>query len=282
MENIYHYKTIATAIAYIRENYNKQPCLDEVAESVHLSKYHFQRTFKKWAGISPKEFLQYTTIEQAKKALLKGQSTLHAAYDVGLSGNSRLHDLFVKVESCTPGEFQNKSKGITIYIAEFDTPFGKLAVAETEKGISNLIFGSSYELMNIEHYKKATFKRELRKNGELIKQYFTNWILPSQYINLDLIGTTFQIQVWKALLQIPSSNLLAYQDIADKIKKQNAVRAVGTAIGKNPVAYLIPCHRVIKSNGDFGNYRWSPERKVIINAYESVVLSERQQSKLLK
>lgn len=274
MENSYHYQTMAKAIAYLRDNYDQQPSLDEVAGFVHMSKYHFQRTFKKWAGISPKEFLQYTTIEQAKKALLQGQSTLEAAHGVGLSGNSRLHDLFIKIESCSPGEFQKKSKGLTLYTGEFDTPFGKAALIESEKGIANLTFGTSNELMGLEQYRNARFKSGLGENGQRVKQYFSNWEVPTAPIQINLSGTPFQIQVWKALLQVPPSNLVAYQDIAKAIEKPKAVRAVGTAIGKNPIAYLIPCHRVIKGNGEYGNYHWDARRKLIINAYESAILHQ--------
>ena len=273
MENQYHYQTIARAINYIRENYLRQPDLDEMAESVNLSKYHFQRLFKKWVGISPKEFLQYTTIEQAKKVLSKGHSTHSTSYEVGLSGNSRLHDLFVKIEACTPGEFLRKSRGMTIYIHSFETPFGGVSLAETNRGISGMIFGSTDELIAADHYKFAQFKKGLRENGEKVKVYFSNWNSPASPINLDLVGTKFQIQVWKALLQISSASLATYTDIATSIGKPKAVRAVGTAIGQNPVAYLIPCHRVIRSNGEFGNYRWSAERKLMINAYEYAKLS---------
>lgn len=272
MENQYHYEIIAKAISFIRENFRNQPDLDEIAEHVHLSKFHFQRIFKLWAGISPKEFLQYTTIEHAKKSLAEGHSTLQTSYETGLSGNSRLHDLFIKIESCTPGEFQKKSKGMKILIDEFETPFGKAAIAETGKGISGLIFGSPDELIKTEHYKNAEFIKGLGTNGEIIRKYFSDWKVPAKSINLYLAGTPFQIQVWKALLQIPSSRLASYRDIAKSVKNPTAVRAVGTAVANNPVAYLIPCHRIIKNNGEFGNYHWSSERKIIINAYESAVL----------
>ncbi|TYP99121.1 O-6-methylguanine DNA methyltransferase [Tenacibaculum adriaticum] len=204
MENTYHFDTIAKAIYFIKNHHIEQPTLEEIANHVHLSKFHFQRLFKKWVGISPKEYLQFITIEKAKESLRKGQSTLEASYNVGLSGNSRLHDLFIKIEACTPGQFKQKGKGLQIYVGE--------------------------------------------------------------------IGTPFQLQVWKALLQIPSSYLLAYHDIAKMIDNPRAVRAVGTAIGKNPIAYLIPCHRVIKSDGNIGNYRWNSERKITINSYETIQL----------
>ena len=274
MENKYHFNIIAKAIYFIKNHHFEQPSLDEIANHVNLSKFHFQRIFKKWVGISPKDYLQFITIEKAKESLRKGQSTLETSYDVGLSGNSRLHDLFIKIEACTPGQFQKRGENLKIYFGEIETPFGNAMIAETEKGICSFSFDNS----NIEkiksEYTQASIKNELSKNGRLVKAYFKNWKVPTTPISLDLSGTPFQIQVWKALLQIPPSYLLSYQDIAKKIDNPKAVRAVGTAIGKNPVAYLIPCHRVIKSDGDIGNYRWNPERKIAINSYESIKLKE--------
>ena len=275
MENRYHFSIIEKAIGYIREYREGQPSLDQIADHVHMSKFHFQRLFRKWAGVSPKEFLQYLTIERAKKALQKGKSTLETAYYVGLSGNGRLHDLFLKIEACTPGEFRNRGKGVRICIGEIDTLFGVAAIAETKKGICRLSFDSMSDFLEIlkNDYPDAVFIEELGENGKLAEQYFRNWEIPEKRIGLDLQGTPFQIQVWKALLQIPSSSLVSYGSIASSVENPGAVRAVGTAIGKNPVAYLIPCHRVINSNGDMGKYRWNSERKMAINAYEGVRLN---------
>jgi len=272
MDKHYHYETIARAITYIRHNYENQPSLEEIAEHVHLSQFHFQRLFKEWAGISPKSFLQYTTIEHAKKALITGHSTLETSYEVGLSGNSRLHDLFIKIEACTPGNFKKRSQGLIIYISETDSPFGTISIAETERGISNISFGPKEEILSLDQYKNAEFKEGLKTNGSLIKEYFKNWKVPSTKISLDLIGTSFQIQVWKALLKIPPSHLSSYRSISESINRPNSSRAVGNAVGKNPIAYFIPCHRVIRNNGEFGNYHWGEERKVILNAYESALL----------
>ncbi|MGI9552828.1 MAG: methylated-DNA--[protein]-cysteine S-methyltransferase [Aurantibacter sp.] len=275
MENIYHFNIIEKAIGYIREYHDGQPTLDQIAAHVHMSKFHFQRLFKKWAGVSPKEFLQYLTVERAKEALQNGKSTLDTAYDVGLSGNGRLHDLFLKIEACTPGEFRNRGKGVQIKVGEIDTSFGVAAIAETEKGICRLSFDSFSVFLDTlkEEYSYAEFTEELGENGKLAQQYFRNWKIPKKKIGLDLHGTPFQIQVWKALLQIPSSSLASYQNIASSLKNQGAVRAVGTAIGKNPIAYLIPCHRVIKNNGKMGEYRWNSERKMAINGYEGIHLN---------
>ena len=272
MENKYHYDIIAKAIYFIKNYHKEQPSLDEISNQVNLSKFHFQRVFKKWVGISPKDYLQFITLENAKESLRKGQSTLETSYDVGLSGNSRLHDLFIKIEACTPGEFKKRGQNLKFYVSEIETPFGNATIVETQKGISSLSFDTlHFERIKTE-YHQAIFTNELAYNGKIVQEYFKNWKMPSTPTSLDLTGTSFQIQVWKALLQIPSSNLLAYQDIARMIDNPKAVRAVGTAIGKNPIAYLIPCHRVIKSDGNMGDYRWSTERKIAINSYESIKL----------
>lgn len=271
MENTYHFDTIAKAIHYIKLNHLDQPSLEEVAEHVHLSKYHLQRLFQQWVGLSPKAFLQYITVEQAKRSLTAGISTLEAAYESGLSGNGRLHDLFVKIEACTPGEFKQRGRGLRIIYQVVETPFGNALLAETERGICKIHFLSSDEealdLLQAD-YPDALLETGIGPNGKLLLQYFTDWQIPQTRIGIDLRGTPFQIQVWKALLQIPPAQLSAYQQIANWIEKPKAVRAVGTAIGKNPIAYLIPCHRVIKSDGQMGNYRWAAERKVAINGYE--------------
>ncbi len=278
MENNYHFDLIAKSIRFIKTNHIEQPNLDEIAAQVNLSKYHFQKLFQKWAGVTPKVFLQYTTIEQAKKSLQAGKSTLETAYQVGLSGNGRLHDLFVKMEACTPGEFQKRGDGLKINFEEIDTPFGKAVVAETEKGICKLSFTDGQRILENDlekEFPNAIFTKGLGKNGKLVQSFFKNWKIPKQKIGLDLQGTPFQVQVWKALLQIPSSQLLSYKDIAKKIEKPKASRAVGTAIGKNPIAYLIPCHRVIRQNGEMGGYRWNPERKAAMNGYECLNFSSK-------
>ncbi|WP_075342570.1 bifunctional helix-turn-helix domain-containing protein/methylated-DNA--[protein]-cysteine S-methyltransferase [Tenacibaculum agarivorans] len=272
MKNTYHYDIIAKAISFIKNHHKEQPSLDEIANQFNLSKFHFQRVFKKWVGISPKDYLQFITLEKAKESLRKGKSTLETSYTIGLSGNSRLHDLFIKIEGCTPGEFQKRGRNLKFHIGEIETPFGNAIIVETQKGISSLSFDKSHFERIKKEYDQAIFINELATNGKIVQEYFKNWKIPLTSISLDLVGTSFQIQVWKALLQIPSSNLLAYQDIAKMIDNPKAVRAVGTAIGKNPIAYLIPCHRVIKSDGNMGDYRWSTERKIAINSYESIKL----------
>ena len=272
MENKSQYRTVAKAIKFIKSHQFEQPSFEGIAKSVFLSKFHFQRVFKKWVGISPKDYLQFITLEKAKEALRKGQSTLQTSHKIGLSGNSRLHDLFVKIEACTPGQFQKRGKGLKCFYDEIKTPFGKAFIVETEKGICSFSFDeSSFEKFKSE-YSQAELFSGVSKNGKLAQAYFSNWKVPSVPIALDLIGTPFQIQVWKALLRIPSANLLSYKNIAELINSPKASRAVGTAIGKNPIAYLIPCHRVIKSDGGIGGYRWNIERKIAMNSYEAIKL----------
>ncbi|MCB0534015.1 MAG: methylated-DNA--[protein]-cysteine S-methyltransferase [Saprospiraceae bacterium] len=269
----YAYDTIAEAIRFLRENRAQQPSLDEVAEHVFLSKFHFQRLFRQWAGVTPKAFLQVITVEQAKKSLRQGKSTLESAFEAGLSGTGRLHDLFVKLEACTPGEFKERGQGLHIRWATFDTPFGQSFVAETEKGICMLSFTDdpARSLGNLKkEFPNARYENVLGENSARAKHYLTTWELPKEKIGLDIKGTPFQIQVWKALLQIPAAQNVAYQDIAQAINKPKALRAIGTAIGKNPIAYLIPCHRVINANGESGKYHWGDNRKVAINGYERI------------
>ena len=276
MENKYHFQQIEKAIEFIKNRRSGQPSLDEIAEHVHMSKFHFQRVFKKWAGLSPKDFLQYLTLEQAKRSLQKGKSTLEAAYDAGLSGNGRLHDLFVKIEACTPGEYSKQGEHLRFIVSQIDSPFGKLSLAESQRGISRLSFDSRQSLIEElkDEFSMAQITSGLGPNGLKAERYFENWQYPDSPIKLDLWGSAFQIQVWKALLEIPSSHLLSYKDVATLIGKPQANRAVGTAIGNNPVAYLIPCHRVIRKSGEIGNYRWGENRKAAMNGYESALLSD--------
>ncbi|MEO1258709.1 MAG: methylated-DNA--[protein]-cysteine S-methyltransferase [Bacteroidota bacterium] len=269
-----HYHIVEQVIKFLEKNQSQQPSLEDISKHVYLSKFHLQRIFQDWAGITPKQFLQYLTTEHSKSLLRLGKSTLQTSYEAGLSGNGRLHDLFVKCEAVSPGEFKNRGKNLAIEWEVIQTAFGATLIAETDKGICKVSFLSSgakpiEELLLDFPY--ANFKNRLGINGNLLKKYFNTWHIPKEKISIHFKGTPFQIQVWKALLQIPAGNLVAYQDIGNKIGNPKAVRAIGTAIGKNPIAYLIPCHRVIKNNGFMGSYRWTGERKKIINAYEAAL-----------
>jgi AraC family transcriptional regulator of adaptative response/methylated-DNA-[protein]-cysteine methyltransferase len=276
-ENI-NYNRIADAIDYIKANFKEQPNLDEVAEKVHLSPFHFQRLFTEWAGTSPKKFLQYISVEHAKKILKEdNQTTLFdAAFDTGLSGTSRLHDLFVNIEGMTPAEYKNGGKNLDINFSFAESPFGNIVVASTQKGVCFMAFAENEEsgFEDLKHkFPNAAFFRKLdlmQQNALFIFQ--NDWSKLSE-IKLHLKGTDFQLKVWETLLKIPMGQLSTYGSIAHQIEKPNASRAVGTAIGSNPVAFLIPCHRVIQSTGNFGGYMWGNTRKTAIIGWEGVQIN---------
>lgn len=270
-ENI-NYNRIADAIDYIKANFKEQPNLDEVAEKVHLSPFHFQRLFSDWAGTSPKKFLQYTSLEHAKKLLKENQATIsETAYETGLSGTSRLHDLFVNIEGMTPAEYKNGGKNLEINYSFAESPFGNIIVASTQKGVCFMAFAEDEAIgfNDLKHkFPNAAFTRKLdlaQQNALFIFQ--NDWSKLSE-IKLHLKGTDFQLKVWETLLKIPMGQLSTYGTIAHQIQKPNASRAVGTAIGSNPVAFLIPCHRVIQSSGVFGGYMWGNTRKTAIIGWE--------------
>lgn len=268
-----HYKKIATAIQFIQENSTSQPELEEIAKSVNLSPFHFQRIFTEWAGVSPKQFLQYLTLQNAKSILSKPQSTLFdAAYETGLSGTSRLHDLFVKIEGMTPGEYKNGGEKLTIRYSFQKGIFGEYLVASTEKGICNLFFydvPKEKVLSELqEQWDQAQLVQKTDENQERVVRFFDNALNHREKIKLHLKGTDFQIKVWEALLKIPEGQLSSYSKIAASIEQESASRAVGSAIGKNPIGYLIPCHRVIKSTGGIGEYRWGSQRKRAMIGWE--------------
>lgn len=268
-----NYNRIAEAIEYIKNNFKEQPNLDEVAEQVHLSPFHFQRLFSEWAGTTPKKFLQYTSIEHAKKLLTDNQATLFdTAFETGLSGTGRLHDLFINIEGMTPAEYKNGGNNLSINYSFAESPFGNLIVASTPKGVCYMAFNDDEAIAL--HDLKAKFPNAIfQRKVDLIQQnslfiFQNDWNkLPE--VKLHLKGTDFQLKVWETLLKIPIGNLSTYGNIAEQIGKPNASRAVGTAIGSNPVAFLIPCHRVIQSSGNIGGYMWGNTRKTAIIGWES-------------
>lgn len=267
-----NYVRIAEAIEYIRENFKEQPNLDEVAEKVNLSPSHFQRLFTDWAGVSPKKFLQYISVEHAKQILRDKQATLFdATHETGLSSTGRLHDLFIKIEGMTPGEFKNGGENLFINYSYAESPFGNIIVASTPKGICYMAFSENEEeaISNLrKHFPSANFTHKLDLIQQNALYIFTHdWDKLNQ-VKLHLKGTEFQLKIWETLLKIPMGELSTYGKIAEKIMNPNASRAVGTAIGSNPVAFLIPCHRVIQSSGNFGGYMWGPTRKSAIIGWE--------------
>jgi AraC family transcriptional regulator, regulatory protein of adaptative response / methylated-DNA-[protein]-cysteine methyltransferase len=278
-ENI-NYNRVAEAIEYIKNNFRQQPNLDEVAEKVHLSPAHFQRLFTEWAGTSPKKFLQYISVEYAKTILKENQAAtlFDASFETGLSSTSRLHDLFINIEGMTPGEYKNGGKNLSINYSFAESPFGNLIVASTAKGVCYMAFEEDEEkaLNNLKSkFPNAFFQRKL----DLIQQnalfIFQNDWSRLHEIKLHLRGTDFQLKVWESLLKIPMGKLSTYGTIAKQIGIPKSSRAVGTAIGNNPVAFLIPCHRVIQSTGTFGGYMWGSARKTAIIGWEGAKINSK-------
>lgn len=268
-----NYTRIAEAIEYIQQHYTEQPTLEEIAKKVHLSSFHFQKMFTDFAGVSPKKFVQFISVQHAKKMLVYSQATLfETAYETGLSGTGRLHDLFVKIEGMTPGEYKKKGKNLTINYSFAESLFGKILVASTHKGVCYMGFSDDMEIAFSELQKRFPKANFIQKTDEIqqnaLQIYTQDWSKINK-IKLHLKGTDFQLKVWEALLKIPTGNLVSYRNIAKSIQKPNASRAVGTAIGKNPIAFLIPCHRVIQSTGIFGDYMWGTTRKTAIIGWEA-------------
>jgi DNA-O6-methylguanine--protein-cysteine S-methyltransferase (EC 2.1.1.63)/Transcriptional regulator Ada len=267
----HNYKRIAAAISYLQQHYREQPSLADVAAQVHLSPEHFQRLFRRWAGVSPKKFTQYLSLEYAKGLLQQRSATLaDTAAAVGLSGTGRLHDLFVSIEAMTPGDYKNGSLALGYSFAA--TPFGEVVIATTNKGVCYIAFVDSREnaLSQLyQCYPKACFTAVETPYTAAVLAVFqpvANMLAP---IKLHLAGTDFQLKVWESLLKIPQGSASTYGAISAEIGKPKAARAVGSAIGKNPVAFLIPCHRVIRASGALGGYRWGLERKLAMMGWEA-------------
>jgi AraC family transcriptional regulator, regulatory protein of adaptative response / methylated-DNA-[protein]-cysteine methyltransferase len=268
-----NFSRIEAAIGYITANFKTQPGLDEVAEKIHLSPYHFQRMFTEWAGVSPKKFLQYITVEYAKSILKDKQTTLFdAAFETGLSGTGRLHDLFLNIEGMTPGEYKNGGENLAINYSYAESPFGNILVASTVKGICHMAFADN-ETEALAALQKNFPNAKYKQMVDLIQQnalyIFTHDWKSLSKIKLHLKGTAFQLKVWETLLKIPIGQLSTYGNIAEHLQSPKASRAVGSAIASNPVAFLIPCHRVIQSTGTFGQYHWGATRKTALIGWEA-------------
>ncbi len=269
------YKRIEKAIHFIEDNFKSQPALDEIADSVHLSKYHFNRIFKRWAGIGPVQFLQFITLDYTKKKLAQSNSLLKTSLDAGLSGPSRLHDLFVTFDAMTPGDFKKQGHGLKIEYCFCNSPFGECLIATTARGICHFGFiqkKNRDDALNqlFGAWPGAMFCEYSRPIAPLVNQIFNpDQADNSRPFNVLIKGTNFQINVWKALIQIPSGNIVSYKDIAAYIGRPKAFRAVASAIAINPVAYLIPCHRVIARSGKIHRYRWGTSRKKALVGWEA-------------
>jgi len=265
------YQRIAEAIVYLREHAQEQPSLDKLAEQIGLSPFHFQRLFHRFAGVSPKRFLQHLTTQYAKQLLRQSASVLETSFAVGLSSPGRLHDLLVTVEAVTPGEYKTGGENLQIVFGYHPTPFGECLLATTQRGICRLNFidGNRQRLIDelYQDWPQAGIRRDDSLTAPQGEQIFTR---PAAIKPLPLLlrGTNFQLQVWQALLQIPEGSIASYGFLAKQLGQPAASRAVGNAVGQNPIAYLIPCHRVLRSDGGLGGYRWGSERKLAILGYE--------------
>jgi AraC family transcriptional regulator of adaptative response/methylated-DNA-[protein]-cysteine methyltransferase len=278
----YTYEQIARAIEHLMAHYQEQPSLSELAEKASMSEFHFQRLFTEWAGVSPKKFAQYLTLQHAKTRLRNGVPLTEAAYDAGLSGTGRLHDLFVKIEGITPGQFK-QSRALTLEYGVFESPFGPYVLGAINGKIALLHFlneGENPEPIVATAWPEVTIQYNADAVKALADQVFPTIAgkidNPMQLAQLPILlrGSAFQLKVWEALLKIPEGRLASYDQIAEAIGQPTASRAVGTAIGSNPIAYLIPCHRVIKKTGLFGGYRWGAERKQAILGWEAARTEE--------
>ncbi len=270
-----NYQRIEQAIRYLEENFQRQPELDEVAEKVHLSPFHFQRLFTDWVGISPKRFLQFLTVDFLKQKLQESRNLVEAADAAGLSSQSRVYDLFTTLEAVTPQEYKLSGSGIAVEYGFHDTPFGTCLIGVTDRGICWLSFLSDEatpksEMESLkEHWHQSVFRQNQALTQGMVNQIFDKHDIASQQkLHLFVKGTNFQVKVWEALLRLPMGSVTTYQGIAEKIENPKAMQAVGSAVGSNHIAYLIPCHRVIRKDGVLGEYRWTAMRKKSIIGWE--------------
>lgn len=269
------YHRIGQAIEFIENNRGNQPELKEIAKSVHLSEFHFQRMFKRWIGISPKRFLQYLTVEHVKSLISESKNMLEVTFEAGLSSSSRLHDLFLAAEAVSPGSFKNRGAGLKISYGIHPSPFGPCLISVTEKGICGLSFADD-EYRNAAMadlplmYPKAEFTEDKAATSRYMEKIFPlNDRIPEDPLKVFVMGTNFQIKVWQALINIPPGMVMTYNDIGRLVGVKRGGRAVGNAVALNPVSYIIPCHRVIRESGVIGKYQWGTTRKKALLAWES-------------
>ena len=266
------YVRIEQAILFLEQNFRQQPDLKQIASHLGLSEYHFQRLFTRWAGISPKRFLQFLTVEYAKALLAEKRNLLDVTYETGLSSPGRLHDLFVTCEAVTPGELKKNGQGVTINYGFHPSPLGECLVAVTERGLCGLSFitgqreAAFRELVSV--WSEADFVEDSAQTRLMAERIFDP-VRHTQALPVILKGTNFQLKVWQALLKIPAGAVVSYDDVAALIGQPGAARAVGNAVARNPVGYVIPCHRVIRKTGLLGKYHWGTVRKKAILGWEA-------------
>ncbi|MEM8842087.1 MAG: bifunctional helix-turn-helix domain-containing protein/methylated-DNA--[protein]-cysteine S-methyltransferase [Pseudomonadota bacterium] len=273
----FQYDLMGAAIQYIQDHADEHPSLDQVAAAIGLSPSHFQRVFSQWVGVSPKNYLQYLTVDHARRLLEDRFTVLDTTLDAGLSSPGRLHDLFVKWEAMSPGEYARKGKGLTIRWDWFDSPFGEMLVMATDRGICGVAFASDTGRDNALADMRGRWPAaSYEQDGATLRPWVDAALGGSGEVRLVLAGAPFQIHVWEALLRIPSGHVTTYSEIAKFIGKPRAVRAVGTAVGRNPISWLIPCHRALRRDGALGGYHWGLPVKRAMMAWESARLDAQE------
>ncbi|MCG8560035.1 MAG: bifunctional helix-turn-helix domain-containing protein/methylated-DNA--[protein]-cysteine S-methyltransferase [Hyphomicrobiales bacterium] len=270
------YDRVRRAIAYVSEHWQSQPSLDEIAGEVGLSPAHFQRLFTRWAGISPKAFLQAITVDNARLLLRDSASILDATYEVGLSGPGRLHDLFVDHEAMTPGDYKRGGEGLEMVYGFHDSPFGRALIMATERGVSGLAFtddeGEDAAALDdmTARWPNASYREAPEETAPYAARIFaTERWQAADPLRVVLIGTDFEIRVWQALLKLPIGRAVTYSDLAAHVGVPRAARAVGSAVGRNPISFVVPCHRVLRKGGGLGGYHWGVTRKQAIIGWEA-------------
>jgi len=268
------YERIAKAISFINGTVREQPTLDQISAHLNMSPFHFQRMFSRWVGVTPKKYLQILTVERAKILLSESKPLLEVSDSLGLSSGSRLYDHFVNLEAVTPGEYKKRGEGVVIRHGVHTTPFGDVFIALTQRGICKFSFINNSAALShldglIKEWPLAEVQKDSKSTFDVVQSIFSNDYGSDRPLSLHVIGTNFQVSVWRALLQIPLGDVVSYGQVAESIGKPNSSRAVGTAVGANPIAFVIPCHRVIQQSGKLGGYRWGETRKHAIHAWES-------------
>lgn len=270
-----HYDVVRRTLKRITEDWREQPTLDQLAREAGLQPIQLQRVFSRWAGLTPKQFLQAITLDHAKALLRESASVLDATYEVGLSGSGRLHDLFVTHEAMTPGDYRNRGAGLSIAYGFHPSPFGQVLVMATDKGLAGLGFADPGEETSAledmcERWPAAVFVQDQEATAQFAGRVFDpkKW-QEDQPLNIVMIGTDFEIRVWQTLLKIPMGKATTYSDIAACLGNPKASRAVGTAVGCNPLSFVVPCHRVLAKGGKLGGYHWGLTRKRAILGWES-------------
>jgi AraC family transcriptional regulator of adaptative response/methylated-DNA-[protein]-cysteine methyltransferase len=269
------YDIVRRAIAHIRENWREQPAIDAIAESAGVTPTELHHLFRRWAGLSPKAFLQAITLDRARTLLRDSASVLDATFEVGLSGPGRLHDLFVTHEAMSPGEWKSGGAGLSIHYGFHPCPFGLALVMATERGLAGLAFadtgGEQSALADMcRRWPRATYVEDVARTAPLARRIFDAKLWRTETpLRVVLIGTDWEVRVWEALLKVPMGRLTTYSDIAAKVCTPKAARAVGAAVGKNPVCFVVPCHRVIGKSGDITGYHWGLTRKRAMLGWEA-------------